>query len=212
MAVFHVLLNLSRESPVTLSRGKRLINYYMAKKRTFTCGTSTGNSERARCSGSQSECRFASSSPTQRFSMKLNNLFNTVNNKEPGRVQQSVLWLKRGQPCLHHLHVLSSAFSWRTLSSSTLWIILLPSASRFFAVLTSRFFHRCLRLRLVFVQSLFPRNLGRQYWRDVRPCVWPCFAWVFRLQLHGSKVCQHLGGCGFAFTCLAVKRSSGPQA
>ena len=42
------------------------------------------------------------------------------------------------------------------------------------------------------------------------------FAWVFRLQLHGSEVRQQHGGgvfarrsdCGFAFTCSAVKRST----
>ena len=40
------------------------------------------------------------------------------------------------------------------------------------------------------------------------------FAWAFHMQFHGSKVRQQLGGgvfvrrndCGFAFTCLAVKR------
>ena len=53
-------------------------------------------------------------------------LFNTVNNKERGRGQRSVVWLKRGQPCLHHLYVLSTAFSWQPLSSFGLWIILLP--------------------------------------------------------------------------------------
>ena len=45
--------------------------------------------------------------------MKLNKyLFNTVNNKELGlgRGQWSVVWLKRGQPCLHQLHVLSTVF------------------------------------------------------------------------------------------------------
>ena len=47
--------------------------------------------------------------------MKLNKyLFNTVNNKEHGR------------PCLHHLHVLSTVFSWWPFSSFILWIILLP--------------------------------------------------------------------------------------
>ena len=44
------------------------------------------------------------------YIMKLN-LFNTVNKEERGRGQQSVVGLKRSQPCLHHLHVLSSAFS-----------------------------------------------------------------------------------------------------
>ena len=62
--------------------------------------------------------------------MKLNkHLFNTVNNKELGRGQRSVVWLKRGQPCLHQLHVLSAVFSWRPFSSFSLWIILLPSDS-----------------------------------------------------------------------------------
>ena len=58
--------------------------------------------------------------------MKLNKyLFNTVN-KERGRGQRSVVWLKRGQPCLHHLHVLSTVFAWRPSSSFSLGIILLP--------------------------------------------------------------------------------------
>ena len=40
--------------------------------------------------------------------MRLNEyLFNRVNDKEGERGQRSVVWLKRGQPCLHHLHVLS---------------------------------------------------------------------------------------------------------
>ena len=42
--------------------------------------------------------------------MKLN-IFNTVNNEEQGRGQQSVVLLKHSQPCLHHLHVLSTLFS-----------------------------------------------------------------------------------------------------
>ena len=99
-------------------------------------------------------------------------------------------WLKRGQPSLHHLHVLSTVFSWRPFSSFSLWIILLPSDSRCFLLFGQTvFFLRCLRLRLAFVQSLFLRNLGRQSWRDVRPCVWPwvLLNWVFRLTLHGSK-------------------------
>ena len=77
------------------------------------------------------------------------------------------------------------------------------------------FFLRCLRLRLAFVQSLFIRNLGRQSWRDVSLCVWLWFLLgAFRMQFHGSKVRQQLGGgvfvrrndCGLAFTRLAVKR------
>ena len=59
--------------------------------------------------------------------MRLNKyLFNRVNNKEREHGQRSVVWLKRGQPCLHHLHVLSTVFSWRPFSSFSLWIILLP--------------------------------------------------------------------------------------
>ena len=59
--------------------------------------------------------------------MRLNKyLFNRVNNKERERGQRSVVWLKRGQPCLHRLHVLSTVFSWRPFSSFSLWIILLP--------------------------------------------------------------------------------------
>ena len=50
--------------------------------------------------------------------MRLNKyLFNRVNDKEGERGQRSVVWLKRGQPCLHHLHVLSTVFSWRPFSS-----------------------------------------------------------------------------------------------
>ena len=59
--------------------------------------------------------------------MRLNKyLFNTVNNKERERGQRSVVWLKRGQPCLHHLHVLRTVFSWLPFSSFSLLIILLP--------------------------------------------------------------------------------------
>ena len=49
--------------------------------------------------------------------MRLNKyLFNRVNNNERECGQRSVIWLKRGQPCLHHLHVLSTVFSWRPSS------------------------------------------------------------------------------------------------
>ena len=59
--------------------------------------------------------------------MRLNKfLFNRVNNKERERGQRSVVWLRRGQPCLHHLHVLSTVFLWRPFSLFSLWIILLP--------------------------------------------------------------------------------------
>ena len=58
--------------------------------------------------------------------MRLNRIFNTVNNKERGRGQRSVVWLKHGQPCLHHFHVLGTVFSWWPFSSFSLGIILLP--------------------------------------------------------------------------------------
>ena len=56
--------------------------------------------------------------------MRLNKYL--FNNNERERGQRSVVWLKRGQPCLHRLHVLSTVFSWRPFSSFSLWIILLP--------------------------------------------------------------------------------------
>ena len=126
------------------------------------------------------------------------NLFYSVNNEERGRGQRSVAWLKRSQPCLHHLHVLSTTFSWRPLSSLSLWIILLPSDSPCFVVRSSRFFLRFLQLRLAFVQSYFliiwGDNLGGTSLRSAMAFL----AWVFRLQLHCSKVRQHLGGGAFA--------------
>ena len=119
--------------------------------------------------------------------------------------------LKRGQPCLHHLHVLSTVFSWRPFSSFSLWIILLPSYSRRFLAVAVKpfFFLRCLRLRLVFVQSLFLRNLGRQFF--------PAFGHGFCLGvlsdtswLDSSTTawlrCFSRNDCGLAFTCLAVTR------
>ena len=76
--------------------------------------------------------------------MRLNKyLFNRVNNKERKPGLRSVVWLKHGHPCLHHLHVLSTVFSWRPFSSFSLWIILLPSDSRcffFFLLLRSNRF------------------------------------------------------------------------
>ena len=58
--------------------------------------------------------------------MRLNRIFNAVNNKEHGRGQRSVVWLKRGQPSLHHFHVLGTVFSWRPFSLFSLGIIFLP--------------------------------------------------------------------------------------
>ena len=75
--------------------------------------------------------------------MKLN-LFNTVNNEERGCGQRSVIWLKRSQPCLNHLYVLSKTFSWWPLSLFSLWIIiLLPSLLPFILPLINRC-DRCL--------------------------------------------------------------------
>ena len=75
--------------------------------------------------------------------MKLN-LFNTVKNEERGCGQRSVIWLKRSQPCLNHLYVLSKTFSWRPLSLFSLWIIiLLPSLLPFILPLINRC-DRCL--------------------------------------------------------------------
>ena len=42
---------------------------------------------------------------------------------------KELVWLKRGQPCLHHFHVLGTVFSWWPFSSFSLGIILLPSHS-----------------------------------------------------------------------------------
>ena len=132
--------------------------------------------------------------------MKLNKyLFNTVNNKELGRGQRSVVWLKHGQPCLHQLHVLSTVFSWQPLSSFSLWIILLPSDSCCFLLFVQTVFSFFVVFGYAwfFVQSLFLRNLGQQFWRDVHLGVWPwLFAWLFRL-FHGLKVRQQLF-CGFS--------------
>ena len=134
--------------------------------------------------------------------MKLNKyLFNTVNNKELGRGQWSVVWLKRGQPCLHQPHVLITVFSWRPLSSFSLLIILLPSDSCCFLLFVQTvffFFLRCLRLRLVFCAIVVSSYFGATiFWRDVRLDVWPwLFAWLFRLLFHGLKVRQQLF-CGF---------------
>ena len=84
--------------------------------------------------------------------MKLNKyLFNTVNNKELRHGQRSVVWLKRGQPCLHQLHVLSTVFSWRPLSSFSLWIILLLSDSCCFLLFVQTVF---------FLSSLSSATLG----------------------------------------------------
>ena len=59
--------------------------------------------------------------------MKLNIYkFKTVKNEENVHGQRSVVWLKPSQPCFHHLHVLSTEFSWQLLSLFSLWIILLP--------------------------------------------------------------------------------------
>ena len=64
--------------------------------------------------------------------MKLNKyLFNTVNNKE------------RGQPCLYHLHVLSTVFSWWPFSSFIFGSFFYPHPSRFILPLLNQC-DRCL--------------------------------------------------------------------
>ena len=83
-------------------------------------------------------------------------LFNTVNNKECARGQRTVIWLKRSQPCLHHLHMLSTTFSWQPLSSFSLWIILLLSDSRCFLLFGQAIFFLChLWLRLALCNGRF---------------------------------------------------------
>ena len=72
------------------------------------------------------------------------------------------------QPCLYHLHVLSTAFSWRLAFGSFFYRLILAVFLLFGKAVS---FLRCLRLRLALVQSLFLRNLGRQSWRDARLCV-----------------------------------------
>ena len=126
--------------------------------------------------------------------MRLNKyLFNRVNNKERERGQRSVVWLKRGQPCLHHLHVLSTVFSWRPFSSFSLWIILLPSDSRCFLLLQSNRFS----FYVVFGFAWFLCNrCFVVIWGDSSSLrLAMVFAWVFCLILHGWIVRQQLG-CG----------------
>ena len=126
--------------------------------------------------------------------MRLNKyLFNRVNNKERKRGQRSVVWLKRGQPCLHHLHVLSTVFSWRPFSSFSLWIILLPSDSRCFLLLQSNRFS----FYVVFGFAWFLCNrCFFVIWGDSSSLrLAMVFAWVFCLILHGWIVRQQLG-CG----------------
>ena len=105
------------------------------------------------------------------LSMKLN-LFNTVNNKECRRGQRSVVWLKCGQPGLHHLYVLSTTFSWWPLSLFSFGIILLPHppppppptrVCKFYWWVES------LWLLLHKFWSQFWRKI-RQIWRICEPC------------------------------------------
>ena len=133
--------------------------------------------------------------------MRLNKyLFNRVNNKERERGQRSVVWLKRGQPCLHRLHVLSTVFSRRPFSSFSLSIILLPSILAVVCCCGQTvFFLRCFWLRLVFVQSLFIRNLGDNVGGTFVPAFGHGFCLdVFCLILHGWKFRQQLGYGVFA--------------
>ena len=104
------------------------------------------------------------------LSMKLN-LFNTVNNEERRRGQRSVVWLKRGQPGLHHLYVLSTTFSWRPLSLLSLRMILLPPIPPPPPPRVCKFYWwvESLWLLLQKFWSQFWRKI-RQIWRICEPC------------------------------------------
>ena len=128
--------------------------------------------------------------------MKLNKyLFNTVNNKEHGCGQRSVVWLNCGQPCSHQLHVLSTVFSWRPFSSFSLWIILLPSDSCCFLLFVQTVFLSSLSLptlgflcnRCFFV--IWGDNLGGTF---VFVFGHGFLLGCFRLLFHGLKVRQQL--------------------
>ena len=150
--------------------------------------------------------------------MRLNKyLFNRVNNKERESGKRSVVWLKRGQPCLHHLHVLSTVFSWRQFSSFSLWIILLPPDSRcFFAVAVKPFFF----LRFFGYAWILCNRCFFVIWVDnVGGTFVPAFGHGFCLGVlsDGSWLdssttawlrCFSRNECGLAFTCLAVTRLS----
>ena len=98
-----------------------VIGFHTSPKEKEYKGTNAENT------GNRITCGNLKSPLKSLFRMRLNkHLFNRVNNKERKRGERSVVWLKRGQPCLHRLHVLSTVFSWRPFSSFSLWIILLP--------------------------------------------------------------------------------------
>ena len=132
--------------------------------------------------------------------MRLNRIFNTVNNKERGHGQRSVVGSSMvSLACITSMCSVQCFPGGHSLRSALGSFFYRPILAIFRCFGQTVFFLRCLRLRLAFVQSLFLRNLGRQSWRDVRPCVWPWgFAWVFRLSHHGLKVRQQLV-CGVFF-------------
>ena len=86
-----------------------------------------------------------------------------------------MVWLKRGQPCLHHLHVLSTTFSWQPLSLFSLRIILLPPSlppPPGFANFIDEWSHSDFCFTSFGVQ--FWRKI-HQMWRICEPCPPPPF-------------------------------------
>ena len=85
--------------------------------------------------------------------------------------QRSVIWLKLSQPCLHHLHVLSTTFSWQPLSLFSLWIILLTwLILTVFCCSVKQFsFFVVFGYPWLLCKSLFLHNLGQQCWWDIQP-------------------------------------------
>ena len=108
--------------------------------------------------------------------MRLNKyLFNRLINMESERGQRSVVWLKRGQPCLHHLHVLSTVFSWRPFSSFSLWIILLPSS---LPLLNSSTVNQCDGCLVPLAWGLMAGGRGFASHGGVTLSMgWPCLRW-----------------------------------
>ena len=113
--------------------------------------------------------------------------------------QWSVVWLKHGQPCLHHLYVLSTTFSWQPLSLFSLRIILLPPSLPP---------PQGLQILLVSgVTVLLLLKFWSQFWRKIRH-IWhickPCPPFIFPLINQCDRCLVPLawgfmaGGHGFA--------------
>ena len=131
--------------------------------------------------------------------MRLNKyLFNRVINKESERGQRSVFWLKRGQPCLHHLHVLSTVFSWRPFSSFSLWIILLPPS---LPPLILPLLNQCDRCLVPLAWGLMAGGRGFASHGGVTLSMgWPCLRWK-PLDIPGT----HLHSATFFFLAYSLK-------